>query len=176
MKRSHLFLIALLSIFLLSCTWQTAEASPVMADTTANVTADKQKDALLISYPTTSVPSVAVHRYSNWFTIQGYNGVDFSTSQINYTKLLTSDTAKPRITTIFEGTNDLTNVYALDTLGIVADSIETAQKGVLNLNSANGSNHFYYYRIHQKAEAGGFTDNPADATAQTELLFINPNK
>jgi hypothetical protein len=105
--------------------------------------------------------------YSTSFSAPEYDGVDFTTYPINYTKTLTSTSDKPHITTTIQGSFDDVTYYTLDSLGAVGDSAETNQTGTLDLNSTGFKNHYRYYRF----EYIGLATNPADATAVTWLNF-----
>lgn len=167
MKNIKFFLIAVTSmVMLFACLTTPVKASPVPDDTTTAFTKENVS-GLKISYPLTSIPGEGVSRYSTPFTIGDYNNVDFASRLINYTKILSSDTSKPHITTILQGSNDLISWDNLDTLGVVGDSAVTHQSGTLDLNSVNGSKHYYYYRLLNY----GTADNPGDATAKEELIF-----
>jgi len=130
------------------------------------VTKEKQSDALLVSFPSTLVNGVTTV-YSYPFTLEGFNQSITTSNLANYTKTLTSASSKPRITTLLQGSNDGTNYFTLDTLGIIADSIETAQKGTFDLNVINNSNRFNYYRF----AIVGETSNPTDAYVKEELYI-----
>ena len=159
MKKLRISIMAFVILFLLVIT--------LPANAQTKVTKSFQNDALLIEHPLTSIVSTDTV-YSIWFGLNDYNKAIGVSTLGNYTKILTSASSKPRITTLIQGSNDQTNVFVLDTLGIVADSIETAQKGTFDLNEINNSNRFQYYRFVQIGESS----NPADAKIKQELYII----
>jgi len=150
MKKLKIFLIAFITLFVL------ALMQPVNAQT--SITKEKVgNDGLKISVASTLIDSVTTV-YSQWFTLGDFNQ-DATTANLgNYTKLLTSATGIPRVTTTLQGSNDQTNIFTLDSLGIVADSIETAQKGTFDFNSIANSNRFNYYRFKDVGEASNRSD------------------
>jgi len=98
---------------------------------------------------------------SQLFSLSGYHG----TWDAYYAKQYVSASLKPRITTTLQGTFDGTNFVAVDTLGIVSDSVETYQTGTITNNPGKL---YPYYRILNTAETG----NPSDVVLDVDIFFI----
>ncbi len=128
------------------------------------VKVQNEKDASMVVLET-NVDSLSIV-IGEAFSLPQYLSNNFTTYPIYYTKLIKSNSAKPRLNTTIEGSNDLANWAVVDTVGILADSIETYQSGSLNFNAKK----FWYYRIKHI----GATGNPKDVTSSMNLLFIKP--
>lgn len=153
--------IALIFAIVLICLPAIASAQDNVDITRAD---DQTKVSLSVDVDSTGLTASTVT--SQWFSASKYLGNSFYTYPVQYTKLVKSTKGKPRITTTIEGSNDQTNVAVVDTMGILADSIETYQSGTLNLNNKK----YWYYRIKHTGTSG----NRADATAGIDLIFIKP--
>lgn len=97
--------------------------------------------AFLAQFPNTKIDSLATV-YSEAFTLAGHN-VSFVTSPIYWTRKLTSASGKPRIINVVQGSNDLVNWLAVDTLSVNADSTETLGMGTMTLHGT----YFAWYRF-----------------------------
>jgi hypothetical protein len=112
--------------------------------------------AYLVKFPSTNIDSTDTV-YSTPFTFSGYDYQLTTTYPVYYTRLLASTAGKPRILCVLQGTNDLTNYLAVDTVGVNADSTETLGEGTLNLNSKKAA----YYRFKITGTAGNRSDTYA---------------
>ncbi len=117
------------------------------------------------------VSSVAVDTnatvYSKWFSAQSYLGNSFYTYPVTYDKIQTSTLGKPYITVTLQGSNDLSNIVTIDTIGTVSDSLETLYTGTTDLNNKK----FLFYRLKFVGEEG----NRSDAVInRLDLLFTRP--
>jgi len=107
-------------------------------------------------------------------TLTSYDSQEFSLSSYDYyftgtyQKSFVSASLKPRVTTTIQGSFDLTNWFAVDTLGIVSDSVETVQSGTItNLPLKT----YPYYQILNTYETG----QPGDVIASVKCYFTKPN-
>jgi hypothetical protein len=119
-------------------------------------------DSYAIDVPKTNIDSNKVY-VTKWFSVQEFDDA-LATHPVIYMKYQHSDSAKPRITTTVEGAffaND--SVWVVDTVGIVADSLETKQYGTLNFNNTR----YPMYRL----KFSGTTANRKDAWIKATLWF-----
>ena len=152
-KISFAFILILAGMFLLSIAVpaQTLEIDKI--DNAVKVSFDAEVDSL------TTVTS-------DWFAIPEFLSHSLITYPPNYTKIQSSVAGKPHITVTIEGSNDQTNVYTVDTVGTVGDSLETLYSGSTNFNNKK----FWYYRFKYVGTGTGAFANKSDATLRTAVL------
>ena len=124
--------------------------------------------SMLVEMPNTAIATTSTFE-SRPFTLAGYD-LDAGTAiKIVYGKLLTSASAKPKLTTLLRGSFDLSNWVTVDTLGAVADSTETFQTFV---GSPSSTITFPYYKF----VTTGTAANPSDTFHRIYIYAYKPDK
>lgn len=127
------------------------------------------------TYVSTVVPSEksgADTLYSEWFSAEPNLGYSWYTNPPTYYIHHYSTASKPRVSVTLEGSNESGNTkteiaIAVDSVGLVVDSLETLRFGTTNFNNFK----FRYYRFRYITGSA----NPSDAVFQNQLLFIKPD-
>lgn len=99
-----------------------------------------------------NIDSTETHN-SSAFTLASYDGESFYSYPIAYAYKLTSASGTPRVSLFIQYSFDQSNWANADTI-VYIDSIETLQKGVLNLNDVKAP----YYRVVGRGESNNRLD------------------
>lgn len=160
MKSLKSFFLILSMLFLII-------AGCAQAQTAVDV--EKSGKATLITFDSICDSTTAVTT-SNWFSLGDVLSHSLITYPIYYTKIQSSADGKPHVTVTVEGSNDLSNVVIVDTVGTVGDSLETIYNGNTNFNNKK----FWYYRLKYTGTGSGAYKNRADTILRTDLVFYKP--
>jgi len=162
MKTLKAFLaVALVGLLLLS---QVTNAQTVINSSVK----DFGGKGMLVEMPNTAIATTSTYE-SKVFTLAGYD-LDAGTAiKLVYGKLLSSASAKPKLTTLFKGSFDLSNWVTVDTVGAVADSTETWQT---ILGTPSSTYTFPYYKF----TTTGTAANPSDTYHRIFIYAYKPDK
>lgn len=123
-------------------------------------------DAGLVTY---AASCSAATTTSDWINLQKYDDESYLTNPVSFLIKYNSATSKPRLTTTVEFSNDKSNVLAaVDTVGLVSDSLETVRYFDINFNGKKA----LYARLKVTEESG----NPNDATLTGTIYFHRKDK
>lgn len=168
MKRILFLLITIIAITLSTCVPSHAQSTSIETfHRDAAVSYTDEYSGMIVSFAGT-VDSL-MNDTSKTFTFAGYQGESWYVNPIQYSKKLNAVHGKPYVTTIFQGLLDSANWVNIDTLG-VKDSIETVQRGTIDLNNLKCR----LYRIIVKAEQNG--ENTPSNDTDYSLYFLLPRK